>query len=186
MYINMRCKIFSIIFCIVVFGLSSCVEDLDFYQVDDIELTPTYIGSLIYSSLPQTSLVSPSGVEVGRITDVTQVEIFKNSVTDRLKKVDIDFEITNPFNRRFTIDFRFLNESNDETYRIPQIAVAPNVSKYKLKEEILLSENNNILNSTKIEVTLELLPSTDGSVVDINDNKTFIFKSAGTFYFGIN
>ncbi|WP_408031882.1 hypothetical protein [Tenacibaculum xiamenense] len=182
----MKYRIVSIIFFIVAFGLSSCVEDLDFDQADDIELTPTYIGSLIYSNLPQTSLVSPTGVEIGRITDVTRVEIFENSVTDRLKKVDIDFEITNPFNRRFTIDFRFLNQANDETYRIPQIAVGPNVSKYKVKEEIILSENNNILNSTKIEVTLELLPSTDGSIIDINDDKTFILKSAGTFYFGIN
>ncbi|WP_143032225.1 hypothetical protein [Tenacibaculum sp. MAR_2009_124] len=183
----MKCKIVSIVFCIVIFVvLSSCVEDLDFNQADDIELTPTYIGSLIYSNLPQTSLVSPTGIEVSRISDVTRVEIFENSVTDRLKKVDIDFEITNPFDRRFTIDFRFLNQANDETYRIPQIEVNQNVSKYKVKEEIILSDNSAILNSTKIEVTVELLPSADGSIIDINDDKTFIFKSAGTFYFGIN
>ena len=182
----MKYRIINIIFCITFIGLSSCIEELDFDQAENIQLTPTYTVSLIYSSLPQTLLVSPTGVELGSVSDVTEMNIFGNSITDGLTKMCFEFEITNPFDRKFTLDFRFLNEANIEIHKIPTIQVEEDVVNYKVKEEILLAQNSMILDSKKIEITLELLPSTDGSIIDISDNKSFIFKSAGTFYFGIN
>ena len=182
----MKSRIINIIFCIALIGLSSCIEELDFDQVEDIKLTPTYTVSLIYSNLPQTFLVSPTGVELEKVSDVTEINIFGNSTADRLTKIDLEFEITNPFDRRFTLDFKFLNGNSVETHTIPTIQVEENVSNFKVREEILLTQNSSILDSKKIEITLKLLPSTDGSIIDINDNKSFIFQSAGTFYFGMN
>lgn len=169
-----------------IFSFFSCVKDIDFDQADDLELTPTYVASLIFTELDQTSFVTPGGTEITQFRDVTNIEFFNESVSDELEKLVLDFEITNPFDRRFTLDFRFLNDTDTEVYRIPRILINENVTKLQVQEEIVLATNRSILNATKIEITLELLPSSDGSVIDFNEKKTFIFKSAGTFYFRIN
>ncbi len=182
----MRSKVMKYALCFFIFYFFSCVEDLDFNQADKIVLTPVYNVSLIYSKLPQTSLVTPSGVEINQISDVTKLELFTNSVADQIKKIDLSFELTNPFNRVFKLSFRFRNEMNEEVYRVPDIIINENVQKYKVKEEISLTAGDPILGATKIEVVIELLPSADGSIIDINKNKNLIFKSAGTLYFEIN
>ena len=182
----MRVKTSIMCYFCTVFFFFSCVKDIDFNQADDLELTPAYVASLIFTELDQTSFVTPVGTEITRITDITNIEIFEGSMINELEKLILDFEITNSFNRKFTLDFRFLDNNNSETYRIPRILINESVNKFQVKEEIVLATNQNILNSKKIEITLELLPSSDGSIIDINEKKTLIFKSAGTFYLRIN
>lgn len=182
----MKQSLFKVISCALLIFFTSCVKDLDFDQAQNFEISPTFVASLAYTKLEQTTFVSPTGTEITRITDTSNFFVFENSVTDDLVKIDVDFEIDNPFNRRFTVDFRFLDGGGTETFRLRQVAVPENTLNYKYKEEIDLSVNNSILNSKRIEVILELLPSSDGSIININERKVFTFKSAGTFYFKIN
>ncbi|CAM1364106.1 conserved exported hypothetical protein [Tenacibaculum litopenaei] len=181
-------KPFLRVLVLIIMAIStvSCVQELDFDQADSIVLKPTFTASLAFTKLDQTSFVNAAGVEVRTITDKTRFELFENSAADEMEKIDIDFEITNPFNRRFTLDFRFLDDADNETYRLNQLAIAENVKDFKHREEILLTPGASIFGSRKIEVTLTLIPSTDGSIININERKIFTFKSAGTFYFNID
>lgn len=178
-------NVLKFIVCLTLVFFTSCVKDLDFDQAKNLEISPTFVVSLAYTKLDQTTFVNASGTEITRITDTSNFFVFENSVTKDLVKIDIDFEIDNPFDRKFTLDFKFLDESGIDVYNVRQIAIPENTMNYKFEEEIDLSIDNSILNSKKIEVILELLPSSDGSVININERKVFSFKSAGTFYFKI-
>ncbi|MFV0248638.1 MAG: hypothetical protein ACK5H1_06735 [Tenacibaculum sp.] len=179
-------KIFGIISGLVLILFSACVKEVDFELANDIELTPAYTIPLIYSKIPQTLLVSPSGVEASRITDIANIGNLDKFIADKLEKIELNLEINNPFDRKFLLDFIFLNNLDIETYRINQIIINENQNAFKVKEEILLANNKNILNTTKIELTFELLPSSNGSIININTAKIFEFKSAGTLYFRVN
>ncbi len=159
--------------------LASCVKNLDFDQANDLDLTPTFVVSLVNAELQQTFFVSPNGNETYQFKDESTINFFNND--SHVTKIDLNFEFTNPFNRQFLIDFNFLNNTT-VTHSISQISVPANATAFKFTEEIPLTANSPIYNSNKVEVTVTLLPSSDGSIIDINEPKTFIFHSAGTIY----
>ncbi|AZJ33828.1 MULTISPECIES: hypothetical protein [Tenacibaculum] len=164
----------------------SCIKDIDFSQAEDIEITPVIVASLVYANLDQTSLVTPTGIEIARIREVSRLEVFNNEGAEDLNKIELNFEINNPFDRNFKLNFNFLDENNAVTYRVTSINIPKNTQAFNFQEVIDVLSNSSILNSTKIELILELLPSSDGTVIDINEPKKFTFKSAGTLYFKIN
>ncbi|MEQ3498257.1 hypothetical protein ABMY20_00700 [Tenacibaculum sp. SSH1-16] len=164
----------------------SCIKDIDFSQAEDIEITPVIVASLVYANLDQISLVTPTGIEIARIREVSRLEVFNNEGAEDLNKIELNFEINNPFDRNFKLNFNFLDENNAVTYRVTSINIPKNTQAFNFQEVIDVLSNSSILNSTKIELILELLPSSDGTVIDINEPKKFTFKSAGTLYFKIN
>ncbi|CAL2076441.1 hypothetical protein [Tenacibaculum sp. 190524A02b] len=182
----MRRFLYAFLCCSISLLQLTCVKDLDFDQAKDLEITPTFKIALAHSSIEQTLFVSPSGAEVPSITDQSNFYAFENSITKDLTKIELDFEVKNPFNRRFVIDFRLLDENGGEAYDIPALEIPENAQKFEHKEVIDVVNNPNVLNTKKIEAVFSLLPSTDGSIIDINVRKVFSFKSAGTFYFKID
>ncbi|UTD16475.1 hypothetical protein HER15_13750 [Tenacibaculum mesophilum] len=181
---NKKVKHFFILFVLITH--MSCIKDIDFSQAEDIEITPVIVASLVYANLDQTSLVTPTGIEIARIREVSRLEVFNNEGAEDLNKIELNFEINNPFDRNFKLNFNFLDENNAVTYRVTSINIPKNTQTFNFQEVIDVLSNSSILNSTKIELILELLPSSDGTVIDINEPKKFTFKSAGTLYFKIN
>lgn len=180
--------VLKLLFIGLILSFTACVKDVDFNQAKELELTPTYIASLVNFDVPENLLVLTPTTEQTTITDrATFSPIGSDGKTSEyLKKIELQFKINNPFNRNFVLTFRFLDENNLETYPAIVLNVAENNTDFEDKEEILLANHPEILNSTQVEATLELIPSSDGSVLDINGDKVFTFKSAGTLYFRIN
>lgn len=181
-----KSTVFPTFFIILLFTSISCVKDIDFGQAEDLILSPEYLISLVYTNLDQTYFIDPSGNEISEITDRTRVDFFGSFTEDYLRKIDVDIHITNSFNRNFTLEFRFVDENNMETYAIPSLSILANSADFRYTEEIDVAVNPAILFTESIEMTLTLLPSPDGSEIDSAQQANFIFKSAGTFYLQIN
>ncbi|WP_157578111.1 hypothetical protein, partial [Tenacibaculum ovolyticum] len=79
------------------------MKDLDFNQVEDIELTPTMLAALVNIDIKQSSIVNAIGVENTEFVDVSRFDIFSNSVFEKVERMVVNFDITNPFNRNFTL-----------------------------------------------------------------------------------
>lgn len=181
-----KIRIYHTFLLTLVLIIASCVKDIDFDQTEDLLLSPEYLISLVYTNIDQTSFIDSLGREISQITDRTRVDFFGSFTEDYLRKIDIELNITNSFNRDFTLDFRFLDENNAEIYSISTISIAANSPDFRYTEEIDVVATPAILRTDSIEIILTLLPSSDGSVIDGTQQANFIFKSAGTFYLQIN
>jgi hypothetical protein len=176
--------VFFILFSL--FLCSSCIKNLDFKQAESLELTPTLVAALVNTNIKQTSMVNSSGVEETEFKDVSRFDVFSTSTFKKVEKIVIDFEVTNPFNRQFTLLLTFFDDNSTITYQFPLLTVTENVVNHKISHEIIIADSPSILNSKNLDTTIQLLPSSDGSIIDINEDKTFKFISSGTFYLKID
>jgi len=176
--------VFTFVFSVLLCG--SCVKDIDFKQAEKLELTPTIVAALVNINVKQTAIVSVSGIEKDEFIDISRSDVFSNSTFDKVEKVVVNFEITNPFNRRFTLLLFFFDDIDTVTYQFPLITVPENIDNYKFSHEIIIANSPLIVNSKNLNTTIRLLPSLDGSIIDVNDNKTFKINSSGIFYLKIN
>lgn len=172
-----------IVFCLMLV-LASCVKDIDFNQAKNLVLKPTYVASLLTFSFGQTSFFD-------KVTNSEIIEIknkYRFSFTDdidakgKAEKIILDFEFDNPFNRRFDLEYTFFDVNDNSTYKPVKISVPAKVSKFKYQEEILVSNNPNLFNTSQLITSTKLLPSTDASVINVNIPRELKFTLSGTFY----
>ena len=160
--------------------LTSCVKNLDFNQAKDFTIEPKFIASVVHFKIPSRSFVDASNNEITEISDETILDVIKKE----LVKAELEFEITNPFDRNFTVDIQFLDQNNNITHTIPSINVLANSSKLKEKRTIDVVSSPQFLNTKKVRVTLRMSTAT-GTPINPSEAKEFVFKSAGTFTFKI-
>lgn len=182
----MRTSLYYILLLFSSYCLISCVDDIDFNQAENLEITPVVAASLIKADITQNDLVV-GGSEVGTISQTSFFTVLDNGTArEDLERVVLRFEIINQFNREFRIDFTFLDESDMVTHGPITLNVGANETNFSQEEEILVANNALFTSTRKIQVVLTLPPSTDGSVIDVNTPTSLRFKSAGTFYFRVN
>lgn len=176
-------------FFLIILGFflcNSCVKDIDFEQTKNVELTPTLTVALINGKIEETSIINSSGVEETEFKDVSILDVFSSSEFQKVKKIIVDFEFINSFDRRFTLLFTFLDDRSFVTYQLPLITVPENAVGYKFSHEIIIENSPLILDSKNLEFTVRLLPSSDGSMIDMDEKNVFKFVSSGTFHLKID
>lgn len=156
--------------------LISCVKNVDFDQVDDIELTPIVKASLVHFD------VTVSDFEFSSFTtDAADFHLFdSNVVQDDVTKIELIFEIENSFNKDFNIIYNFLNDDN-ETVSVINLVCNSNTN----LNEIIIFENQeleNLLSAKAIIVSVNLIENSNIATPLMNLN----FKSAADVYFKIN
>jgi len=172
-------------FLIFILMLSSCVKHLDLSQIEDFSAKPIFESSLVYFTLDQVDFFDVvNSVElVTPIDDTSGFTILKSKfVKDNLIKTELNIEVNNQFDRRFTVNITFLDENDVETHRFDPIIINENNHNFKQIETVFISGNEQFLLSTKVRISIELSPSSDGSVLDPNIEQKLEFKSSGIFY----
>lgn len=166
--------IYLLIFSTLFF--TSCVKDVDFDQIDNIEITPVVKASLIYFD------VTVSDFEVSSFnTDVTEFHLFdSNTIQNDVTKIDLIFDIENTFNKNFNIIYSFLNDLG-EVVSVIDLLSQSNTN----LNEIITFENQelqNLLSAKAIVVSVTIIQNSNPTTPQMNLN----FKSAADVYFKIN
>ena len=164
---------------------SSCTKQLDFSQAEDFSFAPIVESSLVFFTLNQLAFFDEiNSVEaVAPIEDVTGFSVLQsNFLQNNLTTVDLSFEVNNEFDRDFIVTVAFLDALDVEAYVLAPIAIPKNTQDVKYNERIPISGNTPFLRATKIRVSIQLSPSSDGTVLDPSIEQTFVFKSSGIFY----
>jgi hypothetical protein len=170
---------------IFIFLFTSCVDNIDFDQIEDFSASPIIKSTLVYFTVNQIDFFDVvNSVElVTPLNDTSDFTILKsNFVRENLLKALLEFEIVNKFNRSFRVNISFLDVNDNVTHAFSEFHVTAKDESFTQQEEVIIAANQPFLSSTKVKVTIELSPSTDGSVIDPNNPQTLKFKSAGTFY----
>lgn len=163
----------------------SCVKDLDFEQSKGFEFKPMYTATLMYFKLDQTSFVFQN-TEVLEVSDTIAFTLLNDKTMQKqLEKVELLFEVANQFNRDFKIELDFLDNKDEIVQHIEPLEVSSNVEDHEQRFTITIANNPQFLTATKLKVNIQLKASSDGSILDVADEKILSFKSGADFYLKI-
>ena len=173
-------KILPLLF--LYFTTVSCVDDLDFDQINDYSVTPEFTTALTFFKILTFQFFNSAGIQESERTDITDLRIFDNSyVKDKLIKLDFNIDIKNEFDKVFIIQIEFLNQNNSLTYRFKEIIISANDLDFNFLEEIDVNSNQNVKNTSKVRINVKLanplLP------IDPNDTTELELKSSLKLYF---
>ena len=176
----MRFKLVPLKILICIAFLVSCSNNLNFDNIN-LEIEPEVTSPLVFFELDQRDFLDENNQEITVVSDITVFRIFDNTVLkDNLVELTLDFEIENGFDRSFLVDFVFLDEDENITYDVDDFSINAGDLDYSSTRSIVIETSPEFLNSIKVRVDVVLSPSTTTLNPDIE--KTFKFRSSGTFY----
>jgi len=163
------------------FTFTSCLNNVDVDQIQDLNLAPTYDASLVYFTVKPTDFIV-NGNDLDTVEDVTRFTVFKNNpiIKDNLVKIEVSIAINNKFRRNFKVKFDFLDDNNQLTYSFQELNIPANTVNFTQKEVIDIGINTAFLTTQKMKVTIILPPS--NSPLDLNENVFLNFKSGARFF----
>ena len=171
----------TIYFTLLLF-LSSCSDNLNFNQLDDLVITPVYTSSLAYFTILPFQFFDETGtVQQSEISDISGFRVFENIyIKNNLVRIDFNVEVKNEFERDFTLNVEFLDDNNNITYKFSPLNIDATNLDYTYLEEIDVVANKNIKNTTQVKINARIENST--TPLNASDTKEFEFKSAVTLY----
>jgi len=177
---------------LLVFGIiiTSCTKDVDFNQADSIEISPVVVSSLIFFNEPPSRFVN-GGVEITTVTDsIKDINILTGQfLVDNLVKAEFLFETTNSINRAFEVKVEFYNDAFELQESFSFTALESQLNEELVLEHTITFEGDSLdalKTTTQIVLTLTLLPSGDGSVLDEDSLGEIRLRSIATFYLVID
>ncbi len=178
-------NLYKIILFTVILGFTSCLEDLDFDQAEDLELAPTIAIDLLDFSVDQNELLAlgvlaNAGVP---ISDETSLPDFQNSlVQEDLEKVLLQFRATNEFDEDFRIQFTFFDGNGDPSYTVEPILIPANEENFIFEESIVILNTPLFLSSESASIELIF----EGTNIDSSVDANLFFSSAAVLYTSID
>jgi len=174
--------LYKIIIFSVILGFTSCLEDLDFDQAENLVLEPTLAIDLLDFNVNQTDLLGLSILSGGTdidIQDDTLLPDFENSlIQEDLEEVLLQFRANNTFDQEFTVQFTFFDENGDMAYAVEPIIIPANEENFIYEESIVILNNQRFLTSEIGSIEL----SFDATMIDSAVNANLIFNSAAVLY----
>jgi hypothetical protein len=177
----MRLKCTSLILLFILPLFNSCINNADFDQID-LNADPIVNIPLVFFELNQLDFLDDTGnVEIQTVTDISDLDFFESATfREDLRRADFFFEIRNTFPRGFRVQIDLLDINDNSTYSFATIFVGVSEDFIEFRENIIISEVPNVLNTRKLRITINLPPSSE--VLDPDVEQVLEFKSAGIFY----
>lgn len=159
----------------------ACTKDVDFNQINDLEVTPALEASLVFFDEPANRFLE-NGNEVSITQDFIIIDFFNNGfIEDNLVKAEFVFETENSIDRRFDLQIDFLDSSGQQQYSF-SITQQPlsNNSYIEVFEDDALDA---LKRTTVIIFTLRL--SSGSTPITETTQESIKLKSKAVFYFNI-
>lgn len=168
---------------LVILFFQGCTKDVDFNQLDEVNVHSTVIATLIYLNLTAPDFLDDFNQEIAVTTDFIEPPITDDS-RPYLEKVAFTVITENTFNRNFRLSITFYDAHNVPIYVLqPIINVPENSSKLTTIVEISKQDIPLIYDTKYFVFTIFLSPSATGSTISINDTSTFNLKSSAKLFF---
>ena len=168
-------KIILGIFAILCF--QGCTKPIDFDQIDAAEIKANYILTQAYFNLGSSNFLDEFGIEIPLQNDVIQAQI-SGSSQKHIEKIEFTFVTQNSFDRAFNVQIVLFDVAQNPIYFInPTIQIPANSGELTTTIEIPKEDIAVIFTTEYFSFFVQLLPSTDGSVISLSDDATLHFKS---------
>lgn len=169
----------------MLFWLTSCVNEVDFDQANDLSIQSKYVASFAYFNFDQHLFLDALGNEVHVISDQTDVPLSSNTFYKKnLVRAEFQYKVSNTFNRTMVITLRFYDANNRQTYQFLPITIPPNTQNQIFTETVSGFGLNNFLNSSWVAIDVILVPN-PSVIINPAIPKNLNVQLSGQFYFNI-
>ena len=165
--------------------VTSCFQNTDFDQANDVVITPVVELDLIYFDIDASQFYDV-GTDTPNLVvrDTTAIEFIEgNDIRDALVRADFLFKFSNTIPSDFSVNFDFLNTNNEVRYAsFTQV----NAGSSSLPVETIYIDNveneeiENLTSSSKVVITVTI-PSSSASLFGALN-----LQSKATYYLEID
>ena len=164
-------------FLLLLFVILSCTKEVDFDQLDDVDIHASYIVTLVYFDLYAPDFLTSENIEEPVQVDVVQAS-FANVSQKYVEKVELTILTNNDFNRDFNVEIVFFDRNQEPIYQLNPISIPANTTELTTIIEIPSEDIPVIFETAYYGFLIALSPSSDGSVLLPDDVYNLEFKSS--------
>jgi len=147
-------KIIALFCCL--FVVISCVDDLDFTQLDDYKATPIYSLAAVHFTVLPFQFFEQSGNQMNEIREITDFNLFENDyIKNKTVKLEFNAEVLNQYDNDFILEVQILNANYLPIFKLEKMSVSANDVAYKFKQTETLISNPSLINMGGLSVTIK-------------------------------
>jgi len=148
-----------ILLVFVLYFSNSCIKNVDFEQIEELELSTPLDIPLIYFNKTQNDFLDNTNTEIISIIDTTEVKIGKEILDNIQGAITYETISTNRFDRNFSVKFTFLDESSQELFS-KEISIPAQANNLHQNTSIQGAELDLFRMMKKVKTTIVLQPGT--------------------------
>mgnify|MGYP000049847326 CR=1 FL=1 len=167
-------KIIALFYCL--FVAISCVDDLDFTQLDNYKATPIYSVAAVHFTVLPFQFFEQSGNQMNEIIEITDFNLFeKDYIKNKIVKLEFNAEVLNEYDNDFILEVQLLNANYLPIFKVEKMLVSANDLAYKFKQTETLISNPSLINMRGLSITIKT--NNPSLVLNPNDVTELQFKS---------
>lgn len=164
--------------------LVGCTKDVDFDQIDDVEIESTYIASLTYFNLVADDFLDEDLNELSQIEDFVMPDLNPENVENVLK-LEFTFQFSNSFSRDFRATVLFFDADGNVVYQLePPIDIARNTSEVQTVIFVVPPDIETIYGATTAGFFMELIGE-EGEMLSPDSPGILNLQSSLTLYLSV-
>ncbi|MFD1293544.1 hypothetical protein ACFQ5N_06830 [Lutibacter holmesii] len=167
---------------LLLFLTFSCTKEVDFDQIDDVDIHTSYLVTLVYFNLEAPDFLTSQNIEEPVQADVIQAS-FANVSQKYVEKVKLTILTNNEFNRDFNVEIIFFDIDQNPIYQLDPILIPANSTELTTVIEIPSQDIPVVFNTAYYGFIIALSASSDGSVLQPDDVYSLEFKSSLELFF---
>jgi len=176
-------KIIALFYCL--FVAISCVDDLDFTQLDNYKATPIYSVAAVHFTVLPFQFFEQSGNQMNEIIEITDFNLFeKDYIKNKIVKLEFNAEVLNEYDNDFILEVQLLNANYLPIFKVEKMLVSANDLAYKFKQTETLISNPSLINMRGLSITIKT--NNPSLVLNPNDVTELQFKSFIKVYLDID
>ena len=167
-------KISALFYCL--FAVMSCVDDLDFTQLENYKATPIYSVAAVHFTVLPFQFFEQSGNQMNEIREITDFNLFENDyIKNKTVKLEFNAEVLNEYDNDFILEVQLLNANYLPIFKLEKMSVSANDLAYKFKQTETLISNPSLINMRGLSITIKT--NNPSLVLNPNDSTELQFKS---------
>jgi hypothetical protein len=167
-------KISALFYCL--FAVMSCVDDLDFTQLENYKATPIYLIAAVHFTVFPFQFFEQSGNQMNEIREITDFNLFENDyIKNKIVKLEFNAEVLNEYDNDFILEVQLLNANYLPIFKFEKMSVSANDLAYQFKQTETLISNPSLINMRGLSITIKT--NNPSLVLNPNDSTELQFKS---------
>jgi hypothetical protein len=167
-------KISALFYCL--FAVMSCVDDLDFTQLENYKATPIYLIAAVHFTVLPFQFFEQSGNQMNEIREITDFNLFENDyIKNKTVKLEFNAEVLNEYDNDFILEVQLLNANYLPIFKFEKMSVSANDLAYQFKQTETLISNPSLINMRGLSITIKT--NNPSLVLNPNDSTELQFKS---------
>lgn len=172
----------QIILFVIIIMVQGCTKEIDFNQIDDVEINPVVLLTLVDFNLNASNFLDDNGNETYVLADAIQANLSDDS-EKYLKQVQVNAITENSFNSNFSFQIVLFNAAKQPIYKLePTIFIPSNSGATTHSIEIPTNDIHFLYDTTYFGFIVTLLNDSGGNNI-ITDDGVLNLKSSIELFF---